>query len=62
MREQPALYQLVIADNGSRITLQKGGIGLSNMAERVETLGGQLRLHTEQGFEIFITIPKELHA
>lgn len=35
-----------------------GGIGLSNMRERVEALHGSFRIHTEKGFVIFISIPK----
>lgn len=36
----------------------KEGIGLSNMKERVQALGGTFRIHTEKGFVIFISIPK----
>lgn len=35
------------------------GIGLSNMRERVEALHGSFRIHTEKGFVIFISVPKE---
>lgn len=35
-----------------------GGIGLSNMRERVEALHGSFRIHTEKGFVIFISVPK----
>lgn len=60
LREHPAFYQLTIEDNG---TIEKkpensDGIGLSNMRDRVEGLGGTFRIHTEQGFKIFISIKK----
>lgn len=61
VREHPAFYQLSIEDNGTKIrsNLESGGIGLSNMKERVEALNGTLRIQTEQGFKIFISIRKE---
>lgn len=67
MREHPALYQLCIQDNG---TLRNtgfdkghtghGGIGLSNMKERIHALNGTLQITSESGFRIFIIIPKEV--
>lgn len=59
LREHPALYQLSIEDNGTK----KGkpgedGIGLSNMRERVEALNGTIRISSENGFKIFISIAK----
>lgn len=35
-----------------------GGIGLYNMRERVQALGGTLHIHSENGFHIFVTIQK----
>lgn len=35
------------------------GIGLSNMKERVEALNGSIHIQAENGFRIFITIPKK---
>lgn len=34
------------------------GIGIYNMRERVQALGGTLHLNIENGFHIFVTIPK----
>ena len=34
------------------------GIGLYNMRERVQALGGTLHIHNEKGFHIFVTIRK----
>lgn len=61
MREHPSMYQLEIADNGTRIDssfASEKGIGLTNMRERVSQLQGTIRLYTEHGFRIFIIIPK----
>lgn len=59
VREHPAFYQLSIEDNGNKIRSKlDGGIGLTNMKERVEALNGTLRIQTEQGFKIFISIKK----
>ncbi len=59
IKEHPALYQLVIADNGKGASQAESGLGLQSIRERVETLNGQLRITTEAGFELFITIPKK---
>ena len=60
IREHPALYQLCIEDNGTDIhyDLSDSGIGLLNMKERVSSLNGTIQIRTENGFRIFITIPK----
>lgn len=57
-REHPSLYQLMIEDNGTDITIHKTGIGLENMKERVDNLHGNFSVSTERGFRIFISIPK----
>lgn len=57
-REHPRFYQLIIEDNGSNISVQNTGIGLENMQERVEQLHGNFSITTEQGFRIFISVPK----
>jgi signal transduction histidine kinase len=62
VQEHPALYQLVVKDNGSAVlskTADEKGIGLSNIADRVANLGGILNISRENGFKIFITVPKE---
>ena len=66
IRENPALYQLCIEDNGTEISHHvsrlpdsfSSGIGLMNMKERVDSLNGSLQISTKDGFRIFITIPK----
>lgn len=67
--EYPALYQLIVQDNGSREAGEQrvasggvaasGGIGLQTMDERVSALGGRLRTGYRKGFRVFATIPKE---
>ena len=60
LREHPAMYQLIIRDNGIGKGSSSGrGIGLSNMQERVETLKGSIYFESTKGFQIFVSIPKE---
>lgn len=65
LKEHPAFYQLLIEDNGKDVPKniqnieEHAGIGLSNMKERIEALHGIFRISTEQGFRIFISVPKE---
>lgn len=67
--EHPAFYQLIIRDSGSPKKAgpppaapgdspSAGGIGLLNMQERVEALGGNFCLRTERGFSIFVSVPR----
>lgn len=89
LREHPAMYQLIVEDNGSNRRKEKNapdgiaevdrtrtgsaapdagrgagsddsrGIGLENMRERVESLHGHIRIDRENGFRIFISVPKK---
>jgi signal transduction histidine kinase len=61
LQEHPSLYQLLIKDNGNAKTSGKNsyGMGLSNIEERVLTLGGKCTFESQKGFRIFISIPKE---
>ena len=54
LREHPGLYQLCIEDYDP----EKSGIGIANMKERVNALGGTIQIFADKGFRIFITIPK----
>jgi signal transduction histidine kinase len=61
LREHPALYQLVIKDNGNNTKQCKildGGIGLANIADRISALGGILNINEKSGFILFISVPK----
>lgn len=60
IREHPAIYQLVIEDNGSSCSYSsENGIGIKNITDRIAALGGNLNISTHQGFRIFISIPKD---
>ena len=59
MTEHPALYQMIVRDDGTVIEKQGDkGIGLTNMEDRIVSLNGTLHIYTEDGFRLFITIPK----
>lgn len=61
MTEHPAMFQLVISDNGTAPEQKqplKDGIGLQNIRERVASLHGTLQIQEEKGFRIFISVPK----
>jgi len=59
VQEHPAIYQLLIHDNGTREPSRgTDGMGISGMEERVRSLGGHFLAVWENGFRIFISIPK----
>ena len=59
--EHPAFCQLLISDNGTeKANAAEKGIGLQNMADRVDTLGGVFRTEQDKGFRIFISVPKKV--
>jgi signal transduction histidine kinase len=71
LREHPAMYQLVVQDNGAiDERLQKDlspifekqeygdGMGLRNISDRVKSFGGNINLSVDHGFKLFITFPK----
>jgi len=60
IREHPAIYQLIIIDNGNinKYNDDTPGLGLTNMRDRIKVLHGNINIKMENGFEIFITIPK----
>lgn len=58
IREHPALYQLCIEDNGTLIRKNESGMGLANMRDRVEKLGGSIHFSAENGFRILAAVPK----
>lgn len=60
LNEHPVMFQLVIKDNGTEKDVSDGsGIGLANIKNRIADLGGILNIDSENGFKIFITVPKE---
>ena len=61
LREHPGFYQLLIEDNGTQSSeSDTPGIGLTNMRQRVEALGGNIHFRTEAGFAIMVSIRKEM--
>ncbi|NLC43459.1 MAG: two-component sensor histidine kinase [Clostridiales bacterium] len=59
--EHPAIHQLIIKDNGTKASYDKyKGIGIQNITDRVTALDGNIHISTENGFRIFISIPKSL--
>lgn len=67
LREHPAMYQLIIHDNGRKFSgnfsfedgTAKNGIGLVNISDRVKSLHGIFQVHAENGFQIFVSVPKK---
>lgn len=60
LREHPMFYQFILYDNGSvKKSIHTNGIGLKNIKERIEGLHGYVNIDNTNGFQIFITLPKE---
>jgi signal transduction histidine kinase len=60
VREHPALFQLVIKDNGTRReNTDSAGMGLRSIKDRVAMLSGNVNITDDPGFRIFISIPKK---
>ncbi len=72
LREHPAMYQLIIQDNGmideqTKKTLSKAyenqvfdeGMGLRNIVDRVKGFGGNINVTLDNGYKLFISIPKK---
>lgn len=72
LREHPAMYQLIIQDNGTMTDSKKKaltkalanqefeeGMGLRNIIDRVKGMGGNINISVEGGLRIFISIPKK---
>lgn len=53
-------YQLLIKDNGSPNNnfRNTNGLGIISMEERIRGLGGKIHIHSENGFRIFVEVPK----
>lgn len=57
LREHPALYQLIVYDNGSGKP-QGDGMGLEDMRQRAEDLGGNFSVSCNKGFTVFVSVKK----
>jgi len=72
MLEHPALYQLIIRDNGAdpvnmpdeSVIIDPNsfsdGMGLQGIKKRVDALNGNVVIRKNHGFEIFVSVPKEM--
>ena len=65
MVELEEYYQMVVEDNGVAVRTKRieaflfnEGIGLSNIKQRIESMGGFVTFSRERGFRVFISIPK----
>lgn len=63
IKEYSSQYRFSILDNGTEATLSEhsSGMGLENMQNRVASLKGTIRFSNQDGFHIFVSIPKEVH-
>ena len=50
LKEHPALYQLIVKDNGSETEISGEGIGLKNITQRVGSLQGIVHIDNGKGF------------
>lgn len=57
-REEYAAQESAGKTGNDRNT-ESSGIGIKNMKERVRMLGGNMQIQKENGFRIFITVPKQ---
>jgi signal transduction histidine kinase len=68
INEHPSMYQLIIHDYnedsepGAVKSAEKSdtdiGMGLENIRSRVESVNGKLNITKDNGFKVFVTIPK----
>lgn len=58
LREHPALFQLIVRDNGTKKEIHNDGIGHRNIAQRIEGIGGFVNIGYNDGFTVFISVPK----
>lgn len=61
LTEMEDRWTYLIADNGTQISNPQtsSGVGLINIEERLHQLKGTVHFNTDNGFRIFMTIPKE---
>lgn len=61
IKEHPGFFQLIIHDNGSKYFCNNNdGIGLNNIKDRVAVFSGNVNINHDNGFRIFISLPKSL--
>lgn len=57
LREHPSIYQLIVSDNGNG-RLKEEGMGISNMRDRAEAIGGNFTVSDKKGFTVFVSVRK----
>ena len=58
MFNYPNAYYIIIQDDGKGVKDIRPGYGLKQMQERAAMLGGHVVFHGDNGFRIFVSIPK----
>lgn len=62
--EHPALYQLIITDNGTQKPKKSfdagSGMGLENIRARATAFGGSADFRYEKGFRVFVSLRRDL--
>ena len=59
LRDMGENIYLLIKDNGTNSKIEKLGLGLASIRERINAMGGNIEISTDKGFRIFITLRKE---
>ena len=62
VREHPALYQLIVFDNGTSsksLGSADEGMGIDDMRQRAEDIGGNFRIDQGAGFTVFVSVRKK---
>lgn len=59
LRETGDNIYLLIKDNGDNPKIDKLGLGLASIRERINAMNGTIEISTEKGFRIFITLGKD---
>ncbi len=58
--EFPSFYRIIIEDNGkSENKSYSNGMGLISISDRIDSLGGTIRISNSNGFRVFVTLPKK---
>lgn len=58
--EHPMLYQLIISDNGTKISNHGSkGMGMENIRQRVSSIDGIVNITTDNGYRIFVSAKKQ---
>ncbi|MBI9066086.1 MAG: tetratricopeptide repeat protein [Salinivirgaceae bacterium] len=57
LEDKKEYVRLLIKDNGISDKINKNGLGLSNIEERVRSMNGRMQINNSNGFEINIELP-----